>query len=159
MSLTRSKLNASVSVRGGYSVRYTRSSVSTTCMYTLLTVCETTTHGSYARIRSYTSRSVFRFRNESSLMFRRARSEPEPVRAITVPAEQLEELETSPSTLTCDRCSSEPVHPLNVHFTPVYKLPVRSRYYSSRYRTLRSEQVTAAVPFYQCTQLSDWSEQ
>lgn len=85
MSRTRLKLSASMSVRGAYSVRYTRSSLSTTCMYTLLTVSDNTTHGSHARILSYTARSVFRFRNESNLAFRRGRCEPEPFRAMAVP--------------------------------------------------------------------------
>lgn len=82
MSRTRLKPKASVSVRGEYSARYTRSSLSTTCMNTLLMVSVITTHGSWARIRSYTARSVFRFRNESSLTLRRESSAPEPVRAI-----------------------------------------------------------------------------
>lgn len=77
MSRTRPKVKAVASVRGGYSVKYTRSSPSTACMYTLLTDSDTTTHGSQAPIPSYTARSVFRLRNESSRIFRR-----EPLRAM-----------------------------------------------------------------------------
>lgn len=79
MSRTRPKVKAVASVRGGYSVRYTRSSPSTACMYTLLTDSDTTTHGSHAPIPSYTARSVFRLRNESRRIFRR-----EPLRAMAV---------------------------------------------------------------------------
>lgn len=79
MSRTRPKVKTVASVRGGYSAKYKRSSPSTACMYTLLTDSDTTTHGSHAPIASYTARSVFRLRNESSRTFRR-----EPLRAMAL---------------------------------------------------------------------------
>lgn len=80
MSRTRPKVKTVASVRGGYSVKYKRSSPSTACMYTFLTDSDTTTHGSHEPIPSYTARSVFRLRNESSRTFRRA-----PLPAMAVP--------------------------------------------------------------------------
>lgn len=151
MSRTRLKLRAAVSVRGGYSVRYTRSSLSTTCMYTLLMVSDTTTHGSYARIRSYTVRSVFRFRKESSLMFRRVRSEPEPFRAMLVP----DQSGTSAPTLTPGRWPTAVFHPLGLWLhveenagQVVVLIPSLSHTHWYRW--------TNVVTVRRCAQLFDW---
>lgn len=144
MSRTRPKVKAVASVRGGYSVRYTRSSPSTACMYTLLTDSDTTTHGSQAPIPSYTAGSVFRLRNESSRIFRR-----EPLRAMAVPGSGSGLAPSASGWAPPGRWAAECLHPEQVRGLLLVPSRHRCTSHTGRWRT--------AVHRPQSTEFSDWS--